>query len=300
MNTEELIKMDQEIDKEMKSGKYPVVHSDIISKMIDIQLNDKILDENARIFETYCEYLDKLEEIQKLDLKRVLKLFKGADIIDNQKLEKEDSFLISVYMQIQKEHAIDYILKSTNLDTDSLLEAHGMLLDGTSSSKKFDNFHYRMNNRRVVGAWVNGVRHIDYFPIPYDEIDTAMNEFLDYYQENETREEYLFIKPFLIHGMLASLQVFDDGNTRFGRLLQHVNLFHQTNSILNKDFSNPTIYITRMYYQYYQKYRELIKELVTDCNNDVLIEWGIFNLRRLEEQIWNNSSNVEKVLRKKL
>ena len=100
--------------------------------------------------------------------------------------------------------------------------------------------------------------------------------------------------------MLASLQVFDDGNTRFGRLLQHVNLFHQTNSILNKDFSNPTIYITRMYYQYYQKYRELIKELVTDCNNDVLIEWGIFNLRRLEEQIWNNSSNVEKVLRKKL
>ena len=59
----------------------------------------------------------------------------------NQRLEKEDSFLLSLYMQMQKEHAIDYILKNPNLDSDSLLEAHGILLDGTCSSKKFDNFN---------------------------------------------------------------------------------------------------------------------------------------------------------------
>lgn len=203
-------------------------------------------------------------------------------------------------MQTKKEHAIDYILKAHRLDNKTLLEAHGILLDGTSSSEKFDNFNYRTNNRRVVGKWSNKGRYIDYFPIPYDEIKDTMQEFLDYYHEKETREEYLFIKPFLIHGMIASLQVFDDGNTRFGRLLQHVILFQQTNDILNKNFPIPTIYITRMYYQYYQKYRSLIRELVTECNNEILTEWCIFNLRRLEEQIWNNSSNVEKILMKKI
>ena len=78
------------------------------------------------------------------------------------------------------------------------------------------------------------------------------------------------------------------------------NLFQQTNDVLDKNFMMPTIYITRMYYQYYQKYRSLIKKIVMECDNETLTEWCIFNLRRLEEQIWNNSGNVEKILKKKI
>lgn len=88
MTNKELRKIDEEINQEMKSGKYPVVHSDIISKMMNIQFCERLIDENDRVLETYYEYLSKLESMPKAELKRVLKLFKGADIIDNQTLRR--------------------------------------------------------------------------------------------------------------------------------------------------------------------------------------------------------------------
>lgn len=293
MTNEDLKKIDEEFENYRKNNTYPQVTKDIIDKIINTKINQCNLDENKYLLELYEEYLEKLDNLNKDQLKRYLTVLKNADVKDNQSLEKEDSFLLNLYLQSERRHAIDNILKTNKLDEKSLLKIHGDLLKGTSSSH-LNNYNYSTNNRKFVGFFENKERYIQYLPLDCKDIEEAMNLFFQYYNDSDDKLN-LFFKPFLIHGIIAALQVFDDGNTRLARLLQNTKIYKSTNKLLDKNLESPSLYVTRAYFPQRYEYRELITKVATDPNSENINNWIKFNINRTEDTLFNNSSNVEKI-----
>ena len=290
----EINRIDDLFETYYTSGEYPAVNKDIVKKIIDVKPNDMVKYETEELQEKYIEYFKLVDSLDKNKLKDYLKTLKNADIIDNQVLEGEDSFLMSLYSNVEKKHALDIILKKDKLTHDLIKKSHELLLKGTTSAN-LDTANYRDNNRRFVGTYENGVRNIQFLPLHTKYIESAMNDFIDYYNTQENDINNLFIKPIRIHGIIASLQVFNDGNTRFGRLLQNVKLYKQTNQMLGTKYDNPTIYLTRSYQPYRRDYREKLAELAINPNEDNINKWLLFNLRRAGEEIFVNSDRIEKV-----
>ena len=290
----EINRIDDLFETYYTSGEYPAVNKDIVKKIIDVKPNDMVKYETEELQEKYIEYLKLVDSLDKNKLKDYLKTLKNADIIDNQVLEGEDSFLMSLYSNVEKKHALDIILKKDKLTHELIKKSHELLLKGTTSAN-LDTANYRDNNRRFVGTYENGVRNIQFLPLHTKYIESAMNDFIDYYNTQENDINNLFIKPIRIHGIIASLQVFNDGNTRFGRLLQNVKLYKQTNQMLGTKYDNPTIYLTRSYQPYRRDYREKLAELAINPNEDNINKWLLFNLRRAGEEIFVNSDRIEKV-----
>lgn len=290
----EINRIDDLFETYYTSGEYPAVNKDIVKKIIDVKPNDMVKYETEELQEKYIEYFKLVDSLDKNKLKDYLKTLKNADIIDNQVLEGEDSFLMSLYSNVEKKHALDIILKKDKLTHDLIKKSHELLLKGTTSAN-LDTANYRDNNRRFVGTYENGVRNIQFLPLHTKYIESAMNDFIDYYNTQENDINNLFIKPIRIHGIIASLQVFNDGNTRFGRLLQNVKLYNQTNQMLGTKYDNPTIYLTRSYQPYRRDYREKLAELAINPNEDNINKWLLFNLRRAGEEIFVNSDRIEKV-----
>ena len=290
----EINRIDDLFETYYTSGEYPAVNKDIVKKIIDVKPNDMVKYETEELQEKYIEYFKLVDSLDKNKLKDYLKTLKNADIIDNQVLEGEDSFLMSLYSNVEKKHALDIILKKDKLTHDLIKKSHELLLKGTTSAN-LDTANYRDNNRRFVGTYENGVRNIQFLPLHTKYIESAMNDFIDYYNTQENDINNLFTKPIRIHGIIASLQVFNDGNTRFGRLLQNVKLYNQTNQMLGTKYDNPTIYLTRSYQPYRRDYREKLAELAINPNEDNINKWLLFNLRRAGEEIFVNSDRIEKV-----
>ena len=290
----EINRIDDLFETYYTSGEYPAVNKDIVKRIIDVKPNDMVKYETEELQEKYIEYFKLVDSLDKNKLKDYLKTLKNADIIDNQVLEGEDSFLMSLYSNVEKKHALDIILKKDKLTHDLIKKSHELLLKGTTSAN-LDTANYRDNNRRFVGTYENGVRNIQFLPLHTKYIESAMNDFIDYYNTQENDINNLFTKPIRIHGIIASLQVFNDGNTRFGRLLQNVKLYKQTNQMLGTKYDNPTIYLTRSYQPYRRDYREKLAELAINPNEDNINKWLLFNLRRAEEEIFVNADRIEKV-----
>ena len=95
------------------------------------------------------------------------------------------------------------------------------------------------------------------------------------------------------------MQLFKDGNTRYARLIQHINLWYYTNQTLGYDFSLPTVYATKQYAADRASYRGLIKSIAITENDDAWNNWIIFNLKCLQNNIWVNQSNIETLKRRK-
>lgn len=288
--------IEKEVLETIESGKYPIASAKIIKSIIGVSISNKTNNEINYTKELYLEYINELNKLDEEKLNQFLLLLKSSDVVENQKIGKEDSFLMSLYSRIQKTHAIDELLNTPTLNMDNLKKIHEVLMVGTSS-QFLDNYSFRTNDRKFVGSVENGKRIISYFPILSNEIENAVLEFLDYYNSKDANED-VFLKPILIHGILAALQVFEDGNTRLSRLLQHVKILENTNRIYKTNYKWPIIYFSRMYYQYICNYRNAIKDLVVDSSSDNVNEWLIFNYRRIQEQILKNNCNISKILKR--
>ena len=162
-------------------------------KIIDVKPNDMVKYETEELQEKYIEYFKLVDSLDKNKLKDYLKTLKNADIIDNQVLEGEDSFLMSLYSNVEKKHALNIILKKDKLTHDLIKKSHELLLKGTTSAN-LDTANYRDNNRRFVGTYENGVRNIQFLPLHTKYIESAMNDFIDYYNTQENDINNLFIK----------------------------------------------------------------------------------------------------------
>lgn len=301
MKSSDLI--EQEIESAIASGKYKVAGLDLFQDFSKIEISDSLIDHLLYTKSLLNDYLNEIMDLKDKTpgLMEYLNALKAGDVVDNQSLEKENSFLIGLYLQVGKENALDKIIrytkensKITSLD---IYKVHKSLLYGTSSECEE---LVRTKNQKFVGRFENGMRIIDYFPIDYKECEEAGKKIAQLYNSRLSGEKFdnVFLQPFIIHGLFGALQIFSDGNTRMGRIMQHTLMWQLINEKTEFNFELPPIYATRSYYPYRGEYRSKISELVINNNSESWNDWFEFNLKRVEDQIYLNNGNINIIKRK--
>lgn len=289
--TEEKVK--KEIQDAIKNGA-KVIDLSIFDGLDKLNLEDRTINEAEFSIDIYREYVKHILELNEIQKERFLKTLKNADVIDNQLIEKENSFLISFYRSSHSRSAIDELINhyGKEFTKEEFVKYHDILLKGTSSE---DKSGLRTNNYKFVGSIENGIRSIQYFPILYENIPEALNTLLSYYNANINKvdKEYdIFIRPIVYHGLIAALQLFQDGNTRYARLFQNVEIWGLANNILEGNINLPAAYPTKQYFSVREDYRKLIKNIVLENTSDAWNEWIKFNLRIIQNSIWLNEENI--------
>jgi len=294
---------EREVAEAMESGKYKVADLSIFKDFESMKFSDKLFSHIEYTTDLLNEHLSMIMDFKDTTpgIDEYLKAVRAADILDNQHLEKENSFMIGMYYHVDREKSIDilvnHVKEGKEITDKDIFSIHNNLLYGTSS---FDEDLVRKTNEKYVGRFVNGERVIDYFPIHYKDVHEAAIKFADIYNARLEGENFdnLFLQPFLIHGLFGALQIFNDGNTRMGRLMQHALLWQLINEKTDFDFELPPVYATKSYYPFRGNYRNLITSLVVDNDEKAWEEWFDFNLKRLEDQIYLNNFNITEVKRK--
>lgn len=296
---EKRLQAEKEVLKAMKSG-VPIVDLDIFKRVQDLTPSEQVLNQISYTEDLYKEYHGMIMSLSSSLRSNYLQILKSEDIINNQVVEKENSFLLALYYKTHPKNAMDEMIRCCNseITASEFIKIHDKLLDGTSSE---DQKGLREDNLKFVGTYVAGQRQIDYFPILEKDIVKALREYLSLINDKKRvqSKEDAFLKPIIYHGLLAALQLFKDGNTRYARLIQHINLWYYTNQTLGYDFSLPTVYATKQYAAGRASYRGLIKSIAITENDDAWNNWIIFNLKCLQNNIWVNQSNIETLKRRK-
>ena len=296
-------KMIKEIQDFRESGLYSVASLDMFNILDNLDISDKLYSHIGYMNGLLVEYLDEVMELDnvKPGLSEFLRALRVGDVVDNQKLDEQNSFLIGLYMQLSRETAMGKLIKYANngkkITGMDMFNLNSTLLYGTSSE---DDGAVRTENNKFVGKFVNGERIIDYFPIDCVYVKEAADRIALLYNDRLTGSEYdnVFIQPFLIHGLLGGLQIFNDGNTRMGRVMQHALMWQLINEKTKFNFDMPPVYATRSYYPLRYKYRDDITKLVTDGDNYAWNNWFDFNLDIVEDSIYAGRENVKTLKRK--
>lgn len=291
---EEIEKIENEIRDSIYLNGYKKVDTELIKSLKDLELFEDTLTYNDQILDMYSEYLSKLEELpQDISLK-YLEVIKDADVIDNQSLEMVDSFLVAIYSRLQTEHAIDILLKNEKLDGKTLKDVHDSIIYDATSTNQTKGF--RTTDTKVVGNVVAGKRNVQYIPVDSHKIEFIADCISSYTNDKNNESLYrVFIKPILLHGLIASYQLFDDGNTRTARCVQHAKIFQMTNDYTGFNLALPALYVSKQYYPYRADYRNLITKLVLDPSNENWNKWITFNFRRIEENLFYSMDKLEEM-----
>lgn len=217
----------ESVQKMRESGEVPTVDLRIFDSIYSLPFSNFVIDHENDTEQIYKQYLNDLLELKNDELNLYLNAIKSVEIVDNQSLEKEDSFLISLYMQTKQTNAIDYLLENGYvLNKDTFVNAHKLILTGTSSQQFADKDH-RTDDEAFVVRIENGITKIRYFALPCINIEEAIDKFIEFYN-SDIYNDRIFLKSQIIHGLIATLQLFDDGNTRFARILQNLKLAELT------------------------------------------------------------------------
>lgn len=302
MNTKERLALIADL---RQSGEYSIATIEMFDKVKELEMNERLYSRLKYTDEVLKEYLEEIMELDasKPGLLEFLKAIRVADVIDNQSLEKENSFLIGLYSQLSRETAMGRLIKyaksGKELVGKDIFSLHNTLLYGTLSE---DVSSLRTENSTFVGKYGTNGPEIDYFPIDCKDVKEAASKLADIYNNKLDGEIYdnLFIQPFLIHGLFGALQLFKDGNTRMGRVMQHALLWRFINQQTTYSFDSPPIFATRSYFPVRYDYRSKINDLVTLSDNNPWYQWFDFNLNRVEDIIYVNRENIKELkLRKK-
>ena len=254
--------------------------------------------------ELYLDLVSKLREFSEEDQITFLKTLKETDIIDNQSIEKEDPFLIALHRNFESTFSVDLLLEKIALgekiSKEEFIKIHDNLLLGTSSENKLG---LRDNDLKFVGSYeINPQtkfsfenRAISYFPLRHTEIDTALDKFLNFINSGvKPNDEYdIVLLPMACHGLIAALQLFKDGNTRYARLIQNVLIYKLANEELGLDLRLPLVYATRQYAAYRGEYRKRIENIVLNNDAKAWEEWFDFNLKRIQDGLYYNSNSLD-------
>lgn len=271
------------------SGLYPIVNLNIFETVADLKLDDFTLEHEQEVIEKYKVYLDHVSSMKHTELKNYLTAVKKMEILDTQLLESEDSYIMKLYLEQHKLSAVDYLLHeqkypTTDLTRENIVTAHRKILEGTPSSIYAER-DYRMDNWSYVIKKVHGEEQVHYFSLPYQEIEEGIMNLTLYYNSN-FHNQYTLIKPILVHGLVGALQMFDDGNTRCGRILQNVKAHELTIKNLKIHLSSPALYSSRAYLPYRDQYRKKLGDVAIEPNEETWNNWINFNLNRIEDQTY--------------
>lgn len=280
--------------QELRANKrVPIVNLEIFDSLKMLKFHDTTLNHHGNTLEMYKEYLDKVLELTDAKQYIYLKAIEGMESVDNQVLENEDEFFINLYMMMGRESAYEYLLKNNfKLTKENFIEGHKKLLLGTSSEKFVDQ-DFRTDDDIYVGYIDKGQVVVDYLPISYTLIEEAIEKLLDFYH-CDMFDEYLFFKAQIIHGLVAVLQIFHDGNSRYGRVLQNLKVGELTNKVLDYSFLSPPLYSTRAYIPFRYDYRTLIKKLAINPTIEQWNNWFNFNLNRVEDTMYLMEDKIKK------
>ncbi len=302
---DEIKKAQAEVEKIIDSGA-PIVKMNIFDVLDSYTPSLRIKNIIDYTLELYLELVSKLKEYSEEEQVTFLNALKEADIIDNQSIEKEDSFLISLHRKFEHKVSIDYLLEKMTsgepISKEEFIKIHDVLLVGTSSE---DKLGLRDNDLKFVGSYQVTPqtkfffenRAISYFPLKHTEIDAALDKFLNFYNSGiKPNHKYdMFLLPMVCHGLIASLQLFKDGNTRYGRLFQNVLLYEMVNKEANLDLKLPIVYASRQYAAYRDDYRKKVENIVLNNNHEAWESWFSFNLNRIQDGILYNLRCLETI-----
>lgn len=296
-------KMLKEMNEARESGLYSVASLDMFNILDNLDISDKLYSHLEYMNGLLIEYLDEVMELdnKKPGLNEFLSALRVGDVVDNQRLVEKNSFLVGLYMQLSRETAmgklINYVKNGKKITGNDIFNLNSTLLYGTFSK---NNNSIRTENNKFVGMFFDGERIIDYFPIDCAYVREAADRIALLYNDRLTGNEYdnVFLQPFLIHGLLGGLQIFNDGNTRMGRVMQHALMWQLINERTRFNFDMPPVYATRSYYPLRHKYRANITKLVTDMDNYAWNNWFNFNLDIIEDSIYAGRENVKTLKRK--
>lgn len=280
--------IERKIEEMRNSGLYPVANLHIFDTVRDLVLFDYTLEHERDVLQMYTEYLDNINALPKTKKDHYLHAIKKIEIQKNHALEHEDPYMLALYMEGKKQYAIDYLLRNQRYPLESLtreeiITAHKKLLDGTSSKEYIKN-DYRTNNLAYV-LKSGRENQIHYFSLPCQDIEEAIMNLTVYYN-SMMHEDYTLVKPIIIHGLFGALQIFNDGNTRFGRTLQALKNYELTERNLGCYFSLPTLYTSEAYFDYREQYRNKIADIAINPDDESWNNWINFNLNRTEDQLY--------------
>lgn len=293
----------KEIRDARESGLYSVANLDMFNILDSLDVFDSVFLHIEYVDTLLKEYLEEIESLgnDNNGVTEYLRALRVGDVVDNQNLENKNSFLIGLYSKITRETAMGQLIKFANngriVTNSDFFDIHHILLAKTSSSG-IDSI--RTDNDKFVGRIVDGKPEFDYFPIDCSDIMEATDRIINLYNNRLSEEIFdnVYLQPFLIHGLLSGLQIFSDGNTRMGRIMQHALIWQLINEKTNFNFNMPPIYATRSYYPVRFQYRKEIADLVNDGSNKNWNAWFDFNLDRIEDSISAGCENIKTLKRK--
>ena len=281
-----------------ESGKYPVMDLSIFDSLNELNIDDWNQEIQYDLLKKYKQVIEVIMSFDQNKRDKFLKAIKIQDIIDSQTLEKKDPYLISVGLNWEgiRKTGIQYLINNCkdnkNLTNLQVKNAHKYLLKGTDNDYESSDSYRDSNDIFVSKSGYSDELKIHYFPIDYTLIDQAMNQLLDYYNSEKDNNE-IIAKPIIIHGLVAALQMFKDGNTRLARLLQTIKIYDLTNKTFDEKLTSPVLYASNMYKSYRDQYRDIIGDIAIDSNDDVWNKWLRFNFFRMDEQL-NETNHVLK------
>lgn len=100
----------KEVEEIMRKGEVPIVSLSLFDSLKDIQISEKVENQLLYTLELCSDFASDLKRYSKDFQEKYLSALRKSDIIDNQSIEKEDSFLISLYYSMNSDFAIDKLM----------------------------------------------------------------------------------------------------------------------------------------------------------------------------------------------
>lgn len=272
----------------------------LVENIRNITVNDNNSYHLEDTYKMYLEYLKKLSELEERKTNYFLRYLKDNELSNNQETEFEEPFITGLTKLSQRQNSINTTMKLFEkgfLTKEDIKKIHRLVIKGSSDDTK-NNYEFRMDNEKWVGSFVNGKRDVHYIPPDYKIIDELLNQILLYLNEKNYDEHNIFIKPLIVHALLAYVQSFGNGNTRLARVIQHCKVCSMSNEMLGYNFSTPTFYLSENYLKTRPQYRELIKKIAADKDMESWNKWFNYNLNMIDEQLYFLDNNLTKYRRK--
>ena len=269
----------------------------VVKSVENIELSSRVKEHLEFTYADYQKFLDNLYMLDKKVLKLFLRTLKDRELINNQETELEDPFLMELYRNHQRKDSIEIVtglFEDNKITMEEVKKLHRVVIKG-SSDDVYKNYAYRTDNDKWVGSYgYNGERQVDYYPPDYREITELITYTLDFLNNDSTGNSlnHILVKPFIVHGLMAYIQPFGNGNTRLSRVLQHGKIWQMTNNILGTDLSLPVLYLSKNYLQTRAQYRELISKIATEQDWNA---WLNYNLNMADEHLYFSETRLEQV-----
>ena len=270
----------------------------LVGGISNIKIFDNTLFHLDDTYQQYQEYLANLLKLEPKYLKYFLITLKNREIVNNQETELEESFLVELYQLSQRKDSIDIMMKNFNdgkITKEELKKIHCVVIKGSIDDIP-ENYDYRADNNKWVGYYgTNGEQRVDYMPPDYKEIEELITYTLDFLNNKGDNDLFnnIFIKPLIVHALIAYIQPFGNGNTRLARVIQHGKMWQLSKENMMVDLPYPSLYLSKNYLLTRPQYRGIIKNLAIEQDDNAWNKWFNYNLNMIDEQLFNLDKNLD-------